>query len=126
MRSSKTPGRGDHDVDTAAEFLNLAVLADAAKQGHGEQLHALRVAEDVVFDLHRQFPSWREDESANRTELTTVPLEVEAVDHRQTEGRGFTGTRLRNSEDIMSGEHFRDGLGLNGGWGFITQRLDGL
>ena len=48
------------------------------------------------------------------------------MDHGQAEGRGFTGTCLRYTEDIMSGEHFGNGLGLDGGWGFVTQRLDGL
>ena len=120
------PGRGDHNVNATAKFLNLPVLADAAKKGHGEQLHALRVAEDVVFDLHRQFPSRGEDESANWAELTTVPFEVEAVDHGKAEGRSFSGSGLCDPEDVITGEHFGNGLGLNGGWGFIAQRLDGL
>ena len=32
----QTPGSGDDDVDPAAEFLDLALLADAAKQRYGE------------------------------------------------------------------------------------------
>ena len=122
----QTTGRGDHDVNATAKFLNLPMLAYAAKKRHGEQLHALRVAEDVVLDLDRQLASWGKDESANWAELTTVPLEVEAVDHGEAESRGFSGSGLCDPEDVMTGEHFGNGLGLNGGWGYIAQRLDCL
>ena len=63
----------------------------------------MRVTENVVLDLHRQLPRGGEDKPANGAELTAVSLQVEAVDHWQAEGRGFTGTCLRYTEDIMSG-----------------------
>ena len=64
--------------------------------------------------------------TARHAALHTVPLKVEAVNHGKAEGRGFSGSGLCDPEDVMTGEHFGNGLGLNGGWGFIAQRLDGL
>lgn len=122
----QTTGRGDHDINAAPKLLDLPLLADAAKQRHRKQLHSLGVAEDVVFNLHRQFAGGGQDKSADGTELTAVPLEVEPVDHGQAECSGFARSGLRYAEDIMSGEYFWDGLGLDRGWGFVTQRLDGL
>lgn len=86
----------------------------------------LRVAEDVVLYLAGQFAGRRQNQSTDGPVLTRIPLEVKAVDHGQAEGRGLTGSCLRYAEHVMAGEHFGDGLGLDGGWGFVAQRLGGL
>ncbi len=117
---------GNDDVDSAAKFLDLAVLFNTSKQGHRKELGVFGVIDDVLFDLGGQFPRWGQNEAPDRSKLSAVPLQMQAVDHGEAEGRGFSGSGLRDPEDVMTGEHFGNGLGLNGGWGFIAQRLDGL
>ena len=117
---------GHDDVDSAAKPLDLAVLLYTSKQGHRKKLGIFGVIDDVLFDLGGQFPRWGQNEATDGSKLSAVPLQMQAVDHGQTECRSFTGSRLCYAEDVVSSEYFGNGLGLNGGWGFIAQRLDGL
>ena len=102
------------------------MLLYPSKQGHRKELGVFGVIDDVLFDLGGQFPRWGQNEAPDRSKLSAVPLQMQAVDHGQTECRRFTGSGLCYAEDVVSGEYFGYGLGLDGGWGLIAQRVDGL
>ena len=118
--------RGDHDVDAAPQFLDLSVLAYAAKQRRREEFHMLRVAKDVILDLDGQLACGGQNQPTDGAELAAVPFEVKAIDHGQAECCRLACACLRYPEDVVSCEDFGNGLGLDGGWGFVTQLLDGL
>ena len=86
----------------------------------------LRVAEDVVLDLAGQLTGGGQNQPTDRPMLSGVSLQVEAMNHGKAEGCGFPGAGLGDTEHVVASENFRNGLGLDGGWGFVAQRLGGL
>jgi hypothetical protein len=48
------------------------------------------------------------------------------MQQRQREGRGFAGTGLGNAQKVAPFQHGRNGLGLDGGWGFVALILQSL
>ena len=58
-------GRGHHDVDAAAQRLDLRAFADAAENGRIAQRQVASVGADVLFDLHDQLARRRHDQRAH-------------------------------------------------------------
>jgi hypothetical protein len=44
---------------------------------------------------------------------------MQPVEDRQRERGGLAGAGLRDADDVASGKHDRDGVGLDRGWGDV-------
>ncbi|MCY1438087.1 hypothetical protein D9M71_542710 [compost metagenome] len=76
---------------------------------HGYARHLLGVGFESGGYLQRQLTGWRQDQG-----LRLALARVDAVQDRQGEGCGFTGTSLRLTNHVVTGEDNRDRLLLNG------------
>ncbi|MNJ34096.1 hypothetical protein D3C77_287950 [compost metagenome] len=82
---------------------------------HGNARHLLGVGFKSGGYLQRQLTGWRQDQG-----LRLALARVDAVQDRQCEGSGFTGTCLRLTDHVVTGENNRDRLLLNGRWLFVA------
>ena len=106
-------GAGDEHVDAATQGVDLRVHADAAVDGGDLQALVLAVGADAVVHLHGQLARGDEDQGA-RPAIGALSHAVQALQHRQHEGRGLAGTGLGAAQQVVAGENQRDGFGLDG------------
>jgi hypothetical protein len=71
---------------------------------------------DVFANLDRKLPSGTKDEHLGR-----VILEVDLLEGRQNEGRGFSGSRLGETDDVFALERRWNGEGLDRGRFLISE-----
>ena len=109
----QTSRRCDQDVDAAVELLVLVVEGDAADQKRHRKLVVLAVFRETLGDLRREFARGLEDERTRHARLGSTSRQH--LDHRQREGRGLPGARLRDADDIAAAQNGWDCFGLNGG-----------
>ena len=103
--------RRDHDVDTATKAAQLLAdrLPAVDRQDPGAQLAAIRV--ERLGDLHRELT--RRDEDQGGGAAFAGGPELDALEHRQCEGRGLAGSRRGLREEVSAGQQRRDGLALD-------------
>ena len=114
----KTTGRGDEDVDTAAQLRDLRTEADAAEQREGRELQMFAIRLDGGIHLRRKLAGGCEDQCAYRTPRALTARTFGAgkpLQHRQHEAGRLAGAGLRASEQVAACEHGRNGLHLDGG-----------
>ncbi|MNQ29594.1 hypothetical protein D3C85_429090 [compost metagenome] len=93
----------------------------AAVNGHnGNARHLLGVGFKSGCYLQRQLTSWRQDQG-----LRFALGRIDAVQNRQCERGGFTGTGLRLTNHVLAGHDDRDRLLLNSRRLFVAGRDDG-
>ncbi len=113
----------DQNVDAADKFGVLVVERNAADDERDIELVVLAVFLEVIGNLRGEFARRLEDERA-RHARTRAAL-FEHCEHRQNEGSGLAGARLRNAQHIATCKHVRNGLVLDGSGGFVACRFDG-
>ncbi len=124
----QAPGRGDEDVDAAAQLVDLRLHADAAEHDHAGQLGVLAVGANALLDLRRQLARRRQDEGADRQLAAWTAMRAawwpfvalrrlhhQAVQQRQHEAGGLAGAGLGAAHDVAAREDGGDGLRLDGG-----------
>src|SRR6185312_14039380 len=107
---------GDDDIDSALQARYLLVLRNAADDRGGEETDAARDRLHRAVDLHGQFASRGQDEGARlATRLASGASVVlhQALNKRCAEGDRLTGAGLAAAENILAGEHVRDGRSLD-------------
>ena len=104
-------GRGDDDVDAAAEGVLLRTHADAAEDGRGGHRRVHGKVVQVLDDLRRQLASRRQHERARgAARLVDQPMQ-----NRQQERRRLAAAGRRACEQVAAGQRERNRVGLNRG-----------
>ena len=120
------PGRGDDDVHTGMQRLNLRAFADAAINRRHAQGEMPAVGADILFDLDDQLPGRRQDQHADTAFLPGVDHAGQFAQNRQREGRRLAGAGLRNPDQILSRKNQRDSCRLNRSRFCVTGFGDGF
>ena len=107
-------GSGYQDVDATAQGRDLRALRDAAQDHAVVERDVLAVHAEAVRDLHGQFTRGRQHEHARAHAALGLAGIGHAVQERQREGRGLTGSRLGAAEQVASLHDERNGLYLDG------------
>ena len=111
-------GRGDEDVDPAAQGVDLRIDTDPAVDGDRLQLHVLAVRAHAVLDLRAQLARWRDHQAADRVargRMAAVGFRVQDLEEGKRKAGGLAGTGLGGAQKVFAGEHYGDGLRLDGG-----------
>ena len=116
--------RGGHqNIHAFFELGYLRIHAHAAKNDGGGQLQVFAIGANRFFHLRREFTGGgqhqRTDASATEFVLCAA-AHGQAVQHGQGECCCFAGTGLGAAQQIMAFHDQGDGLGLDGGRGFIA------
>ena len=106
---------GNQDVDALAQGVDLRIDADTAEHHHRGQWHVLAIGLDRFFHLRREFAGRGEDQAARAAGLRSVVVLQQAVQHRQREAGGLAGAGLGRGEQVATGQHQRNRLGLDRG-----------
>jgi hypothetical protein len=102
-------GRGDDDVDAAAERVLLRSHADAAVDRRSGYWRVERQRVEVLQDLRRELAGRGEDKCPRRAPR---PADQSMKD-REQECRGFSAAGLRAGEEVASLERGRNRLRLD-------------
>ncbi len=109
-------GGADHDVHATAQRRQLlAVRLAAVHRQHAEAGHRGRIGLERLGDLDGQLAGRRQHQH-----LRLGRGKVDVGQHRQREGAGLAGTGLRLAEHVAAFQHRRDGGGLDGRRGLVT------
>jgi hypothetical protein len=118
-------GRGDEQVDAAAERLLLRPHADAAEHRGARELRELRQLLEVVEDLRGELARRREHHRAGAAALAgRARRRQQPVRDREQEGGGLAAAGHRAGEQVAAGERGGDGLRLDRRRGRKAHRLD--
>ena len=101
----QSSGRGDDDVWAGAQLVVLPSVADAAEDDCDFQIRETRVIAERGFDLRGEFSRRFENEHA-RSGGTVL---AEFGKNRQGERRRLAGAGLRTADDVLAGQHQRNG-----------------
>ncbi len=104
---------GDHQVDPAAQRLDLAAHRRAAVDGGEPDSDGVAERSEHVSDLLGELTGRHEDQAA-RGPLGALPHRLgEASQHGKAEAEGLSRTGLGAAEDISTGQRVRKGAGLD-------------
>src|SRR5262249_9771165 len=126
LQIEQATGRRDEDVAAAAKRVDLRIDTHAAEDNDGACAGVLAVRARALGYLSRELTRGSEHERARRALRARL---TELLKNRQDEGGRFAGAGLRAREHVATGEHGRNGLGLNGSrrgvalLGHCTQQL---
>ena len=121
--------RGDQNVNAAAQLADLRAHAHAAKDHGGLQVKVFAVGAHGLFHLSRQLTGGCQHQGANADTAEFVLdtfAQAELVQHWQGEGSCLAGAGLGAAQQVLSGQHRRDGLGLDRRRCFIAVLEHGL
>src|SRR5207302_9987122 len=110
--------RGDEDVDAAPQRVDLRLDADAAIDGDRLELDVLAVGAHAVLDLRAELARRRDHQRADRMarrRMADVRLGAEQLEEGKREAGGLAGARLGRAQEVFAGEHYGNGLRLDGG-----------
>ena len=104
-----TPWRTHHHVDAASQLAQLHLVGLAAVNRHDvEVLQVARVGLEGFRYLYGQFAR-----GCQHQDLHIAPPEIQAREQGQRESGGLAGAGLRLTEQVVSFEQRRNGLGLD-------------
>ena len=109
---------GHHDFAAGAQVGGLFVHIHAAEQHGVAQRQVFDVGGGVLVDLVGQFAGGGEHQHAHRVHGGRGAgggVAAQALQAGQHEGGGFAGAGLGGGQQIVSGQYFGDGSGLDGG-----------
>ena len=107
----QAPWCGDNGVDGLVQAHDVVAQRGAARRHHHLSAEVLSQLARDLRRLQGQLAGGHEDHG-----LDLVAGRVEPLEHRDAEGRGFSGPVLRAREDVAARERDRDRLLLDGRW----------
>ena len=116
----------DQHINTAAKRLALTAKADTAENGRDGKAKMLAIGAEALGDLRRQFARRAQHQHAAATARRAALQQGKLMQQGQRKGRGLAGTGLGNAQQVAPFQHGRNGLGLDGGWGFVALILQSL
>ena len=116
-------GRGDQDVQRAAQGLDLGRIGHATHDaGDGEPLHMAAVVGGSLGDLHRQLAGGHQHQDARALDLALLGLVGRVLargddlhQRRQHERGGLAAAGAGAHAQVLAGQCRRNGLGLDVG-----------
>ena len=111
----QAPGRGHQHLDAALEFKRLRFHVHAAKNHRTAQLGVLRIGLDRLRNLIGQFARWQQYQRTHRMarrRCGSILVHQHALQKRQRERSGLSGTRLGRSHHVAPLEHLGNRLRL--------------
>ena len=114
---------GHQNFDTSFELKGLRLHVHATKHHRAAHLGVLGIQLDLLRHLVGQFAGGQEHQGAHRVacgRCGRVFVLQEALEQRQRKSSRFTGTCLRCAHHVFASQNHRNGLGLNGGHGFVA------
>ena len=109
----QTTGCRDQQINAAFKLADLACDTSATDNKHRFQVCASRIRGEIFLNLFRQFARWGQDQRAGGLCLGLALFFQQHVDHRQTEGGGFTTACLGKAHDVATIHRVGDCLCLN-------------
>ena len=116
-------GGGHQNFDASFELKGLRLHVHAAKHHRTAHLGVLGVQLDLLRHLIGQFAGGQEHQGADRVTCRRcrgVFVLEQTLEQGQGKGRRFTGTRLGCTHHVFARQNHRNGLGLDGGHGFVA------
>ena len=110
------------NIDAAAQFLDLRVDLDAAKNDCRFQRQVTAIGLHAFTDLGGQFPGWRQYQCAHRATTLVSRAAAETLQQGQGKAGCFAGAGLRTGQDILAFEDDRNCTALNR-CGFVVALL---
>jgi hypothetical protein len=130
LEQTLTPQTGEklltEHIHAPGQRAGLPCLGHAAEHQGDAQAHVAAVGAKAFGDLAGQLAGWREHQGAAASALQRPAIGGESLQDRQGERGGLAGAGLGDAQYVTSGEHVRDGLGLDRGRrgvAFAGQRL---
>ena len=105
--------RGDNNVDTPAQVLDLTVLRNAAEDDRMAQGQMLAVGTDFIADLDCQLAGWRQNKRTWVPILAAGLVLVQRLQDWQRESCGLASAGLGDAENISTVHDFGNGLRLD-------------
>jgi hypothetical protein len=109
----QAPGRGDHDVDTPAQFRNLCIDADAAKDLSHPEWQVAAVGAHALTDLRGKLARGRENQDPHAPPAGARILQ--SLQQRQSEAGRLAGAGLSAGQDVPAVEDLWNRLLLDRG-----------
>ena len=103
--------RGDDDVGSPSERLDLGLLAHASEDRGYTEGQVLGIRPDILVDLDHQFAGRGQDQRPDVAGAGVTGRQT--GEQRQGEGGGLAGSRLRDADEILAGEDDRDRRSLD-------------
>ena len=128
-RSSRRPGVATRMSTPLLSLLICGFMPTPPKIDGGGQLQVLAVGADRFLDLRGEFARGGEHQGADAVAAELVlgaAAHRELVQHRQREGGGLAGAGLGAAEEVVSGEHGGNRLGLDRGGNFVALLAHGF
>ena len=120
----KATGGGNQNIDAPVDQLVLLAKGDAADEQRLGQLGMLGIDVEVFRHLGRKFPRRRQHKAARHPGAGAALTQKR--DHRQRKACRFPGAGLGDTQHILALKGVGNGLGLNGGGGFVSGFGNGL
>ena len=105
-------GRGDEDIDAAAQCVHLRADAHTAKDDGGLDGESGAVGIEPLCNLGRELAGGGQDQCTDGARITTR-LGSEALEHGEGECCRLSRSCLRDPEEVSAGKQRRDRLVLN-------------
>src|SRR6185312_16153468 len=111
-------GRRNQQVATGPQAIDLRVDAYPAEHDSGADVEILAVIARALRDLRSQLTRGSEDEGARGA--TAMPLRRQLLEYGKNKCRGFSRARLGACNQVATGKHSGNSLGLNGTGGGVA------
>ena len=97
----------------AAKRFDLRTFAHTAKHRGDPRRQIFGINPHIFLDLNHQLPCRRNDQPTNSARLGGTASLKKLREDRQNERGRFTGTGLRDSDQVMPSHYFRDRFHLD-------------
>ena len=109
----QTARRGDDDLDTRSQRVDLRVFADSSIHRRAAKASMPAVIADVLFNLQHELACRSDDERAHTFAAHLRSMRGQPMENREDECGGLPRSGLGDPDDIVTGEDQRDGLALD-------------
>ena len=119
----QTAGRGHQNFDAFFQLDGLGLHVHAAKHHHAAQVGVHGVLFDLLGHLVGQLAGGQQHQCAHGVACGrggAVFVFEQTLQQWQRERCGFAGAGLRGAHHVLAGQNHGNGLGLDGGHGFVA------
>ena len=118
-------GRGDQDIDAAAQAHHLRIDTDPTVGGIGADWQMLTVLAEAGVHLFGQFAGRHQHKAADGVARRFFAF-AQSLQNRQRKTGGLAGARLRRRHQVTPGKNGGNSLQLDRGRGFVAERFERL